>query len=535
MSFERAMREVEAIERQALELERQSKGKDVELARLNGQFDTAKADSPETLTGVIQALEGSDNLGLLTAFVDQHQSVETGMNLGKCFPREAVQGLVNTVAKRLQRGDHSDPALLETLRLARGMLRESREVASALVNDAFALFVLRITRKHAPAVRDAALKCFQICIAQNIKLRNALIENEQAIDRLTLAAEEMAAIIRDPDLSSNIESARIVVTLKNLFDGSAGQEDKIIARMLIKSGVVSANVERMAKAFMEIADMPSKSLIESSNALVSTTYEGISRGTVLIDGFRFMYVVAVFADEDLLQAMLQNDSKPTLSGEDLERCDLSNPNLGMGDRYVFLQTHVMLANVPPTAPKKDQDNFDKIKCSLCSTLAFADRAPGFVAYLYRHGVGRALFELLDRETTRAKLPGGTEEGLLNILIAIKVLVDNNDDVKENFQDMFFERILPELDPADFNTEEEFMQAKEKRHYAGRSIPETTFGKVVQLLTSFDDHVKRFAGELLYTLCDEDSNKVVHFVGFGHAAHLLAIKGGMLGQIGATNE
>jgi hypothetical protein len=303
--------------------------------------------------------------------------------------------------------------------------------------------------------------------------------------------------------------------------------------MLLKSGFVSAAVERMSTAFMEAVDVKTRKLIQTSDGipLLSTTQEGIARGSVILDGFRFLYVVAIFADDELLQALLQNEGKPTLQGEELERCELDNPNLGLGDRYVFLQTHVALVTTNPGTSQKDVDNLDLIKISVCSLLMFANRALGFIAYLYRRGVGPCLFQLLDRETTRANRPGGSEDELLSILIAIKTLVDDNANFKEEMQDLLFERLQPELDPSDYATEEEFNTAREKRHFSGRSIPDTVFGKVVKLLTSFHDHVKRYAGELLYFLCDEDSNKVTALVGFGHAAHILAIKGGMLGQVG----
>jgi len=532
MSFAKALQEISALERRVEELTRASKGKDLELARL--QQGQSEQLNPREIDAVVQALKDSETtklLEVLIPFVDRHQSVETGMNVLKTFGKDKHQSLVEAITNRLQKLDDNEAVTTEILRLTRGLLREARASCQPICDQVVPFFLARIHRDQPSGVREASARCAHTILTQNATVRDAIIADEKHIDQMTLILEEMAALVRNPESSCNGECARLFVTVKALFVGNQGEGDKLVARMLIRSGFVSATVERMSLSFMEAVDIKEKKLRDVHGPLLSTTQEGLGRGSVLLDGFRFLYIVAIFADEDMLQALLENDNKPTLSGEDLEKCDLSNPALGLGDRYVFLQTHVTLVTTGSGTVTKDIDNLDMIKISVCSLLMFANKAPGFVAYLFRRGVGPCLYELLDRETTRAKMPGGQEDDLLSILIAIKTLVDDNEDFKEQFQDLFFSRLQPELNPSDYGTEEEFSKAREQRHFRGRSIPDTTFGKVVALLTSFHDHVKRYAGELLFFLCDEDANKMNALVGFGHSAHILAIKGGMLSQMG----
>jgi len=529
MSFARAAQEVQALERQLEELTRAGKGKDLEIHRLQHPHETI---SPHVDDLLAQLCEGEELVvKVLTEFSDKHQSLEHGTLVLNMYGLEKQQALVKVICDRLSRENDDPLVVTELLRLARGLLRESRENCAQLCDKLLSLVVTRVAAEQHVKVREAAIRCMHSALHQNSAIRDKLVSDEKAIDQLTLALEKVAELVRYPELSSHSECARIFVAVKALFVGSHDENDKIVARMMLKSGFIPALIERVSQAFLEVADIETHQLIDGYGPVLSTTYEGNSRGTVLVDGFRFLYVTALFADEEMLNMLLQNEGKPTLTGQELENCYLNNPKLGVGDRYVFLQSQVTLVEANMDSISKDVDNLDVIKISVCSLLMFANRGTGFVAYLYRRGVAKSLFALLDRETSRAKRPGGHSDDLLPILIAIKTLVDDNDDFKEQFQDLFFESLRAEIDPSDYETEEEFKQAAEKRHFQGSSIPDTVFGKTVELLTSFHDHVKRYAGELLYYLCDEDPNKVTKLVGFGHAAHILAIKGGMLGQLG----
>eukprot|EP01038_Epipyxis_sp_PR26KG_P004494 gene4494-6350_t len=54
--------------------------------------------------------------------------------------------------------------------------------------------------------------------------------------------------------------------------------------------------------------------------------------------------------------------------------------------------------------------------------------------------------------------------------------------------------------------------------------DTYRGQLISLMTSFDNHIKRYSSELLYLLCDENADEFVHRTGFGNAIALMQIKG-----------
>ena len=61
---------------------------------------------------------------------------------------------------------------------------------------------------------------------------------------------------------------------------------------------------------------------------------------------------------------------------------------------------------------------------------------------------------------------------------------------------------------------------------------STRWKLIKLMTYTESNVKRCTGELLWTLCDSNSNEFVLRCGFGNAVHMLSIKG--LYKIPASN-
>jgi len=69
-----------------------------------------------------------------------------------------------------------------------------------------------------------------------------------------------------------------------------------------------------------------------------------------------------------------------------------------------------------------------------------------------------------------------------------------------------------------------------KHFASKNMkpldaPEDTLRwKLIELMTWTDSNVKRCASELLWTLCENDSNEFIIRVGFGNAVHFLSIKG-----------
>ncbi|KAH9258973.1 hypothetical protein BASA81_002593 [Batrachochytrium salamandrivorans] len=524
MSFARAAVEMQALERRVAELERLVRGRDHELAR-----HTVPAapvlDFEKILRLVAQRENTKQEDAELAEFTDLHQSHTQGMNVVEAYGPEKTKQLISLLSQRLGGGAVVG---VEQLRLAKGLYRETR--AAELLPVRF--YFERISPRELDAgTREEAAKCLNNVLFQNPELRDSLLGE---VEQLTVYLREVAQVVRNAEQSSNFEARTLLLSLKALFQSSHGDEQ--VAKLLVQSGVMSALVERLADAFVEVMQGAEE---EEALSLVSETFEGLARGNLLIDGFRLLFILANYAQEEMLTALLGNDGFAPLQGDELEQCELTVAGLGMGDRYVFVQTLVLLFDLPAhKSSLKDLGNFDQIKIRVANLLMFANRAPGFVQYLHRHKVGPKLVELFYRQSRLVLSPNAKpshQEDLLPLILGLKTLIDSNEDFLLEFQEIFFSKLQPELDATEFTSKQEFDQEKERRHFAGKSVPDTPFGNCVALLTCYEENIKRMCGEFLYDLCDGNPDKVTKLVGFGHAAHLLAIKGGMIGQIMANQN
>lgn len=517
--------EMQALERRVAELDRLVRGRDHELARHTAPA-TPVLDFEKILRLVAQRENTAQEDAELAAFTDLHQSHTQGMNVVEAYGPDKTRQLVSVLAQRLGTGAAVG---MEQLRLAKGLYRETR--AAELLPVRF-YFDKLSPRELDAGTREEAAKCLNNVLFENPELRDSLLLAGE-VDQLTAYLREVAQVVRNAEQSSNFEARTLLLSVKALFQSSDGDEQ--VAKLLVQSGVMSALVDRLAGAFLEVTQGAG----EVELSLVSDSFEGLARGNLLIDGFRLLFILANYAQDEMLTALLGNDGFAPLQGEALERCDLTTAGLGMGDRYVFVQTLVLLFELPAqTSSLKDLGNFDQIKIRVANLLMFANRAPGFVQFLHRHKVGPKLVELFYRQSRLVLSPNAKpshQEDLLPLILGLKTLIDSNEDFLLEFQEIFFSKLQPELDASVFTSKQEFDQEKERRHFAGKSVPDTPFGNCVALLTCYEENIKRMCGEFLYDLCDGNPDKVTKLVGFGHAAHLLAIKGGMIGQIMANQN
>jgi hypothetical protein len=109
--------------------------------------------------------------------------------------------------------------------------------------------------------------------------------------------------------------------------------------------------------------------------------------------------------------------------------------------------------------------------------------------------------------------------MLPILLVLNTLCKNDSHIREQVKAAVF--------PPD--AEEEFSaKAKEKGHEKNMHPLDAPLGstrhKLIRLLTHHETNLKRCCGELLWTLCGNDSKEFILRCGFGNAVHQLGVKG-----------
>jgi len=474
-----------------------------------------------SIIAAIKAIEKGDAETLKRFNVQHANAVGKDDGLVAMFGPEARGTFVVAVAVRLQAPD--DDVTVELLRAARNLLRETSAADSNMVlaSRALQLFVPRLTSPSF-IIRDEAIKCLNNSLVKNPMGRDALLSrNDQVFDVL---AARLA-----PGKASNCEAQRICAALMNLFSGPA-KKDEDCAGLLVTSRLMEALVDRLAHVF-QVEVSSSSSPDTAVNDSLSGGWEGRSRAQLLTDGLRVLYAIAVYSTETMLVTLMGNQGKPPLQGEALARADLATPGLGVGDQYVFLLLRVLLCKADFAG---DVEGLDKVKRQVCSLLLFGEKAPGFFDFLHAHGVARPFLDLMERSIA-ALATHHSHDVLLPVLAGLHALCDANERFVDDLRVLLLSNLLDELDPNDFDTEEVWKQALERRHFQGHSRPGTQFHALVSLLTNLDEHIKRFAGEIVWRVCGGDAQVVTKAAGFGHAAHLLAIKGGMLEQMMANAQ
>ena len=565
----RARTEITSLELRISELERVGRAKDAQLSRASSSPSPSPPPPPPPLEASREAPREAAAAAAAARAIDDYLVSRAG--LPRLFESLAVKREVSAALGRTLRAYADGGGSSGTrarhhaacLRLARSVLREREtrddlEACRELWTDVARLYFAPLTTTTtarggssdadedgmaAEEVREEAAKAGNNALFKNTEAREELARGVRALE--TGAFPLLAKEIADVGNTSDAQATRIWNTLMVVFSSANSVEDKVLAKAMIKAGVMAATVSRLAFAYREAVGF-SRDTVVRPHALSHATFEGRNRAMLLETGLRFLYAVAVSGEEEMLGALLANGGKPVLQGEALDSVDLETPDMGVGDEISFLQIRVAVSTAT-TLP--DADALDGVITRLCPLLMMADAAPGFVPFFHKHGGVRGLLRLLGRVLRRAHAAvhgddanavaavAVNQDVLLPLLVVLFKFAEASPEALDDMRDAVCGAgsLLPDLRVEDFGSKEEFERAKEQRHFKGHAKEGTTLFFLVKLLTTFEEHVKRYAGELLWLLCDENADVVTHHCGFGNAAHMLAIKGGMMGQILAQQE
>lgn len=159
---------------------------------------------------------------------------------------------------------------------------------------------------------------------------------------------------------------------------------------------------------------------------------------------------------------------------------------------------------------------------------------GFAQRFDNRGGAEALVGLLEAKVGEVML---LEEGssfkafgeLLPIVIACLKLCERSPSAHALIKARVFPRTKPAVDVTGLSKGKATSLLK-KRQVEGDTPDDVLGAHLIKFLTCLESNLKRCTGELLLALCDDDTNEFTARCGYGNAAHMMAIKGGMMGDI-----
>ena len=167
------------------------------------------------------------------------------------------------------------------------------------------------------------------------------------------------------------------------------------------------------------------------------------------------------------------------------------------------------------------------RCQIATVSLFMDSNPSFGAYLIEKNAIDPLLDVLERQMTKVldgnQIDNSAAAALTPILIALHKFCNVNTD----FRRMTKDRVFPPEAETNFwrLAEEERQRHGSAKNTSALDAPKDTLRwKLIHLMTWPQGHIKRFAGELLWILCDGGSQEFIFRVGMGNALPMLGLKG-----------
>ena len=178
----------------------------------------------------------------------------------------------------------------------------------------------------------------------------------------------------------------------------------------------------------------------------------------------------------------------------------------------------------------DLTNSRSYDCALATLPLLMDADASFGSFLLCHDVAGALLFLLEKQVdsviSSQRIDNVAVATTTPVLVCLYKFCSGNDEFRLNVKSAVF----PLQREAYFQS----LVAEEQKETEGgtaRNMPpldapplDSLRGKLIRLLTWANSTVKRFAGELLWVLCDINSDEFIHRVGLGNGLPLLNAKG-----------
>jgi hypothetical protein len=178
-----------------------------------------------------------------------------------------------------------------------------------------------------------------------------------------------------------------------------------------------------------------------------------------------------------------------------------------------------------------------VEIPLATVSVLMDASPTFSEYIVQQDAVQPVLSLLERQVTHIIETSLVDQRGAAACLPVLVVVHRFCQANMAFRKAVKEAVFPVADEANF---QRLVTAKQQEIQSTRDSGATTGGaknmkpldapvgtlryKLIRLLTWPESHVKRFASEILWTLCGSDATQFILRVGMGNGMPFLGAKG-----------
>jgi hypothetical protein len=385
---------------------------------------------------------------------------------------------------------------------------------------------------YGSAVAREAVKC----------LNNALFEHEENQRAFAALPAERGALALLPALAfgARCDHAGLVRTLHVCMHLTAGKQEPAggaggappLSRALAEAAI--AALVSVAAGWLPAA--PGSGGLD----LFAGPEQGRPAREAICAGLRFVYAAAashpqvpaaLLAESRAWAAARSGGSEAALAAL-AARLSLADADAPALDRLGLLLV-ALLGVAPQEAPERQQA-VDEVQDEAVTVVMVAAEL-GFADFFAQRGGVLCLTLALARRMAAVLGDAPTAQSvqyykdMLPWVIAATNLCSLSPRACQVVKQVVFPAELPLPDLAGL-ADDEIERLANLRKMEGNTPKDCLGNRLITFMTCLDSNLKRYAGELLYTLCGSNAGEMTRRCGYGHSAHILAIKGGTIGAI-----
>jgi hypothetical protein len=204
----------------------------------------------------------------------------------------------------------------------------------------------------------------------------------------------------------------------------------------------------------------------------------------------------------------------------------------------LLELLIVDSNVPTAVADESVTAVGNVDIPLATLSVLMDASPTFSEYMVQQDAVQPVLSLLERQVTHIIETSLVDHRGAAACLPVLVVVHRCCQANLAFRKATKEAVFPVADEANF---QRLVKTKQQEIKSSRDSGATTTGgakdmkpldapvgtlrfKLIQLLTWPEGHVKRFAGEILWTLCGSEAAEFIFRVGMGNGMPFLGAKG-----------
>ena len=174
--------------------------------------------------------------------------------------------------------------------------------------------------------------------------------------------------------------------------------------------------------------------------------------------------------------------------------------------------------------KSDEKRINQCKCAVITMLMDSD--PTIGVELLKYDAVNPILSLFESQVTNLVENLRVDDSAAATTLPLLVLLNRFAATNANLRQIIKHFIFPaEAEQAFQEKVRQQRRTTHQKNMQALDAPKGTFRwKLISLMTWPQSQIKRFTGELFWTLCSSDANEFVHRIGFGNGMPLLGAKG-----------